>query len=236
MPIKKEKVKKILSVVLGVVLVFSVALSILLLFNKFYYTPFWVNGQSMYPTLNGEAKYSNGTLIGEYNSHGEETNIYDVDYGMMDEHQKAIDNIKRFDIVICKYNSSQASYNIKRVLALPGETFYINNTDNNGSLYVLNKESQEFELIEQPLDKSLVANGEYFDKNATATTLKDNEYFVVGDNRKHGLSYDSRKVGPITKDLILGVAKYICGKAKIGINDQGIYGPIDIKYHFPRFI
>ena len=67
MPIKKEKVKKILSVVLGVVLVFSVALSILLLFNKFYYTPFWVNGQSMYPTLNGEAKYSNGTLIGEYN-------------------------------------------------------------------------------------------------------------------------------------------------------------------------
>ena len=44
------------------------------------------------------------------------------------------------------------------------------------------------------------------------------------------------QVGPITKDLILGVAKYICGKAKIGINDQGIYGPIDIRYHFPRFI
>ena len=77
--------KKVINIIIGFVLVTAVVLSGLLLFNKFYYTPFWVNGQSMYPTLNGEAKYSNGTLIGEYNSHGEETNIYDVDYGMMDE-------------------------------------------------------------------------------------------------------------------------------------------------------
>jgi len=66
-----------------------------------------------------------------------------VEYGYIDNHQKAIDSIERFDIVTPYYwwesndydqpyvkgstHKDTADYKIKRVLALPGERFYIEN-------------------------------------------------------------------------------------------------------------
>ncbi len=229
---KRKAIWKRILLVVGILLIVStLCLTSFLIFNKYYYTPFWVNGQSMYPTLNRDAKDESGNLLGEYGGSAR-VNCYDIDYGFMDQHSNAIDSIKRFDIVVCKYPTSDSSYKIKRVIALPSETFYINNSDSIGSLYVLNS-SSNFEIVNQPIDESMIKKGNYPADYASATTLKDDEYFVLGDNRAN--SYDSRNVGPIQKEYIVGVVRGLSGRAKIGL-ENGELKPVYIQHYFPRYL
>ena len=95
-PIRNRKVfDDVLSIVLIVFTVIAFAVSGVLFYQRKYLTPFWVNGQSMYPTLNKDAKHYDGT---EYGVNG--GGIYgegakDVDYGVMDEHDAAKKKLKR---------------------------------------------------------------------------------------------------------------------------------------------
>ncbi len=96
------------------------------------------------------------------------------------------------DIIVFKPKSNvNASYSIKRVIATPGDTIYISNGRIylNGELY---KENISVDTIEDP------------GIAATELTLKDNQYFVLGDNRNS--SEDSRyeSVGFVSMDDILG--------------------------------
>lgn len=95
-------------------------------------------------------------------------------------------NVERFDIVVVKYENH---YIIKRVIALPGEV--IEYKDN--VLYINDRNVQDkYNSIEQD-DFSL--------------ELGNDEYFVMGDNR--GDSLDSRIIGPIDKDDIMGNSEFI---------------------------
>ena len=233
--VPNKKRDLIISIICIVVISISLSLTGLFLFQHFHYDPFWVSGQSMYPTLNKDAKYADGTLVGEKHSRPFEEGEYDVDYGFMVTSKKAINKIKRFDIVVFEAGANLVSYNIKRVIALPGETFYITSEagDNNGSLYVQSGDSYNY--IEQPISKDLVSVGLYPVEYTTPHTLGSNEYFVMGDNRKGDNSYDSRLSGPIKKELILGVAKGLNGKATLGYNKDGVYTVTKVKHFWPRF-
>jgi signal peptidase I len=116
------------------------------------------------------------------------------------------DNMKRNDIVICRYpgrvNENGArqinigaalsldTYTlfVKRLVALPGDTVQISG----GHLYV------NGEYVEDP---EFMASVPY---DYPLRTLGEDEYFVIGDNRR--TSHDSRAddVGPISQDAIMG--------------------------------
>ena len=95
--------------------------------------------------------------------------------------------IDRYDVVVIETKPSDI---IKRVIALPNETIEIKNN----TIYVNGKKID---------DK--YGDGETSDYDKI--TLKDNEYFVLGDNREN--SKDSRVIGPIDASLIKGTTKFV---------------------------
>ncbi len=99
---------------------------------------------------------------------------------------------KTGDVIAFKPKSNvNASYSVKRVIGIPGDTIYISN----GRIYLndeLYKENLEVERIDNP------------GIAASPITLLENQYFVLGDNRNS--SEDSRyeSVGFVSGEDILG--------------------------------
>lgn len=95
-----------------------------------------------------------------------------------------LSSINRFDIIVLDEEKDNEKI-IKRVIGLPGETVAIKK----GKIYINDKEiADEY------------AYGETSDYNKV--TLKDDEYFILGDNRL--ISKDSRYFGPIKDNEIKG--------------------------------
>ena len=88
-----------------------------------------------------------------------------------------LSNIDRLDIIVLDEEKDNEKI-IKRVIGLPGETVAIKK----GKIYINDK------VIDDEY-----AYGETSDYNKV--TLKDDEYFILGDNRL--ISKDSRYFGPI---------------------------------------
>lgn len=95
-----------------------------------------------------------------------------------------LSSIDRFDIIVLDEEKDNEKI-IKRVIGLPGETVAIKN----GKIYINDK------VIDDEY-----AYGQTSDYNKV--TLKDDEYFILGDNRL--ISKDSRYFGPIKENEIKG--------------------------------
>ncbi len=98
-------------------------------------------------------------------------------------------NPHRGDIIV--FNAPDQPWNdrVKRVIGLPGDTVRV---EPNGTVYVNGQELDEPYLPENHSG----ASGTW--------TVPEEEYFVMGDNRSY--SYDSREVGPVPRDKIIGKA------------------------------
>ena len=110
-------------------------------------------------------------------------------------------NQQSLDASFVKDQNGQYSYSgqrfIKRVIGLPGETVNISN----GQVNITPKGSpngKTFTLDEKYLPEDLKTVGE------VNTTLKADEYFVMGDNRPY--SFDSRSWGVVPRKDIIGKA------------------------------
>lgn len=102
-----------------------------------------------------------------------------------------VHNPERGDVVIFKYPYDQSKYFIKRIIGLPDETVVIRA----GQVSV--KTASSTIVLQEPYI-SVVTSDEL------TVTLKDNQYFVMGDNRPE--SSDSRIWGPLDKKFIAGRA------------------------------
>lgn len=236
-----NKIRKVFTIILDVLFVtVSVCLFLgagVLFYAKVYLDPFLVNGESMYPTLNGEV-YINGELTD--GTHGRTQAGYEnVEYGVMDTHQSAIKKIKRFDIVVTRYSETDAVDKIKRVVGVPGDTikFVSSNDTTNGDFYV--KQGGEYVLVEQPIENKYKVAGDYSVFNTIGSlTLAEDEYFVLGDNRGNSSDCLDLPIGKmaIKRDWIQAKAIAIVGHGTAAIDDGGNMYLEKIKYCWPRFL
>ena len=119
-------------------------------------------------------------------------NFESGDYLIVDEISYIFSEPQRGDIVVFKYPKDTTQRFIKRVIGLPGETVVIQN----GEVTVTTVNGENVVLDESYLPADLKTYGD------TNTTLKDGEYFVMGDNRTY--SYDSRSWGVVSESYIIG--------------------------------
>ncbi len=115
------------------------------------------------------------------------------DYLVVDKISYALGNPKRDDVVIFRYPNSPKTFFIKRVVGLPGETVNVSNN----TVTIINKAHPDGFVLDQSFIKN---NGGINGR----LELKDDEYFVMGDNR--GASSDSRSWGAVKKNLFVGKA------------------------------
>ena len=107
---------------------------------------------------------------------------------------------ERGDVVICHYPERGNTAFVKRLIALPGDTVAIQ--DNH--LYVNGQQiAYPKNMYESPnYNYVIVLKDDSGKKYALKEyTLKENEYYVLGDNR--GNSNDSHSVGPIPRSMII---------------------------------
>jgi len=120
--------------------------------------------------------------------------LSDGDNLIVDKISYRFEEPKRFDIIVFPFRYEERTYYIKRIIALPGETVFI---DEEGAIYI------DGEILKESYGKEVIIDpGRAYEP----ITLGDDEYFVMGDNRNN--SSDSRDpvVGNIHRDEFIGKA------------------------------
>lgn len=148
-------------------LLISVAASFMII--TFVYQPVRVEGTSMLPELQDQDRL----FINKFAYHFE--------------------NISRGDVVVFHYPRDPSKSYIKRVIALPGDTLWIDE----GRVYVNGKRIAEPYVPMRFRD----------DRSMAKMVIPPNDYFVMGDHRS--ISSDSRDFGPVPRNLIYGKAAFI---------------------------
>lgn len=118
-------------------------------------------------------------------------NFNNGDYLIVNEISYKFENPKRGEVIVFKYPNDPSQRYIKRIIGLPGETVEVA-----AGKIIIYKDSQEQVLNESYLPNYIRTLGDL------KTTLKTNEYFVLGDNRI--ASFDSRRWGALPKGNIIG--------------------------------
>jgi signal peptidase I len=101
---------------------------------------------------------------------------------------------QRGDVIIMRYPLDPSMYFVKRIIGMPGETVSITN----GIVTILSPGGASV-VLHEPYIVTQAGKAE----NET-TTLAEDEYFVLGDNRAQ--SSDSREWGPLQAKFIVGRA------------------------------
>lgn len=161
-------IKSILYFIWDVVKIAIIALLIVIPIRVFVFQPFFVRGASMEPSF------------------------HNYDYLIVDQISYRFSEPERGDIVVFYNPNNPRERFIKRIIALPGESISIQESE----VYI-ESQGQGFYL-----DESDYLPDDTFTPGIIEAMLGESEYFVLGDNRS--ASYDSRAFGTIRKEQIIG--------------------------------
>lgn len=158
---------------MGTFLICSV---VIILVTSLIIKPNVVSGRSMYPALQTD------------------------DRGFSNVLALATEGVERGDIVTANMVNEEdgKTYSVvKRVIGLPGETIECRDE----KVCINGKELDESQYLDESFAKEWYNTNGYFNDSFGPVTLKEDEYFLMGDNRP--ISMDSRETGPVKKEDIL---------------------------------
>ena len=121
-----------------------------------------------------------------------EPNFHTGDYLIVDELSYRFVDPKRGDVIVFQFPQNPSQKYIKRIIGLPGETIEVKD----GKVITYNQDNAVVLEENTYLPESIQTNGN------TKVSLKENEYFVLGDNRN--VSSDSRAWWVLKEHFIVG--------------------------------
>lgn len=116
-------------------------------------------------------------------------------YLIVDQLSYRFDEPERGDVVIFRFPLEPSKFFIKRIIGLPEETVVLQGK----KAIIINEENPEGLVLNETY-----LSPENVNASSLSTPLGEEEYFVMGDNRKE--SSDSRSWGPLGKEYIVGQA------------------------------
>lgn len=123
-----------------------------------------------------------------------ESTLHDEDHLILEKLSYHFGDPKRFDIIVFRpYPGDKEVYYIKRVIGLPGEKVQIIGSD----IYI------DEELLEEDYGYEEIADGGIA---VDSFVLKEDEYFVLGDNRNNSKDSRDPSIGPVHKSSVMGRA------------------------------
>jgi signal peptidase I len=167
--------------ILEIIKIIALAFIIIVPIRVFLFQPFFVQGASMEPNFE-DGQY---LIINEFGFKQTDLKIVNVD---------SFKDLDRQRPIVFRYPLDPKKFFIKRVIGLPGEKIQIKNNE----ITIFNEENPNGFVLDE---KSYISSSTTTKGDATVT-LKDNQYFVLGDNRL--FSSDSRMWGPVPKEDIVG--------------------------------
>ena len=190
---KKKEKRTVGQEILSWILTIVVAVVAALVIRSVIFEPVRVDGISMDDTLaNGEIMfvskydYSSTWLTLPWQSDEDKENAPKFTIG---------EGPQRFDVVICRYPGRGDTNFVKRVVGLPGDTIQVID----GYLYV------NGEKMDEPYINDAYRSGHL--NTFGPAEVPEGQYFVMGDHRNN--SNDSRSVGPIDRNMIVGHVRQV---------------------------
>lgn len=124
-----------------------------------------------------------------------EPNFHNGQYLLTDKVSYRLGEPNRGDVVVFRAPPTYSDEFIKRIIALPGETVKIED----GKVFIDGRE-----LKESYIPENFKTRPNQFAQEGREIKVKEDTYFVIGDNRDHSL--DSRAFGLVEKQYITGRA------------------------------
>lgn len=123
-------------------------------------------------------------------------NFHTGHYLIIDELSYRFREPERGEVIVLRYPLQPSRFFLKRIIALPGERVLIKD----GKVTIFDAENPKGYVLSEPyLVQATFPAGPYRD-----VTLKEGEYFVMGDNRSG--SDDSRMWGILPRENVVGRA------------------------------
>lgn len=123
-----------------------------------------------------------------------ETTFSTGEYLIVDQLTYHFEEPERNEVIVFRYPKDPSKFFIKRIIGIPGDTINISGSE----VTITNAEYPNGVVLDEPYVADMRPN------STITETLKEGEYFVMGDNRN--ASSDSRSWGVLKRDNIIGRA------------------------------